>query len=286
MKVKTYSDAAAFLAVAEAPLLKDEAKNNLILSIAERVGVGTQFGEQAPLFLTVDDGGTMIAAAMRTPPFNVIVHCEDGHHAALEGLVDHLLKLDPELPGANGEAAVVSAFSQIWSAKKGVSAKKAMSQRVYALREVLRPEGVLGAMRWATRGDLEIVIKWIGAFHDEAVPDNPKVSAQKIAERFITSGKLAIWDRDGPVSVAGSSRGTKNSATVSFVYTPPEHRGNGYASACVAALSQVLLDEGNRFCILFTDLSNPTSNKIYQNIGYRTIADFAMYTFTEPGADP
>ena len=282
MKVTRYPDAAAFLAVVEAPLLKDEAKNNLILSIAERVGAGTQFGEQDPLFLSIEDDEGLVAAAMRTPPFNAIIHCEDGHHDAIEVLVDHLLKFDPDLPGANGEAAVVSAFSKFWSTKKGVVAKKSMSQRVYCLREVTRPKGVAGAMRWATQDDLEVVIEWIEAFHDEAVPDNPKVSARKIAERFLESGKLAIWDRNGPVSAAGSSRGTKNSATVSFVYTPPEHRGNGYASACVAALSQALLDEGKHFCTLFTDLSNPTSNKIYQNIGYRPVADFAMYTFIGP----
>ena len=286
MKVTRYPDAATFLAVVEAPLLKDEAKNNLILSIAERVGAGTQFGEQDPLFLSIEDEGVLVATAMRTPPFNAIVHCEDGHPDAIEVLVDHLLEFDPELPGANGEATVVSAFSKIWSTKKSVAAKKAMSQRVYCLREVVRPEGVPGAMRWATRDDLEVVIEWIDAFREEAIPDDPKVSARKVAERFLASGKLAIWNRNGPVSIAGSSRGTKNSATVSFVYTPPEHRGNGYASACVATLSQALLDEGKHFCILFTDLSNPTSNKIYQNIGYCPVADFAMYTFIGSEEEP
>ena len=283
MKVTTYPDAAAFLAVVETPLLKDEAKNNLILSIAERVSKGTQFGEQTPVFLSIEDEGGLVAAAMRTPPYNVILHCEAGYHAALELLVDHLLEVDPELPGANGEATIASAFSKIWSAKTGVAAKKAMSQRVYCLREVTRPEGVLGAMRWAAEDDLEVVTEWIEAFQNEAVPDQPKTDAQKVAERFLAAGTLAIWEHDGPVSTAGSSRGTKNSATVSFVYTPPEHRCNGYASACVAALSQTLLDEGKHFCTLFTDLSNPTSNKIYQKIGYRPVADFAMYTFMEPG---
>ena len=82
--------------------------------------------------------------------------------------------------------------------------------------------------------------------------------------------------------MAGSSRGTPNGATISAVYTPPEHRGNGYASACVAALSQWLLDDGKHFCTLYTDLSNPTSNKIYQNVGYHRIADCAMIALGEP----
>ncbi|NJR12386.1 GNAT family N-acetyltransferase [bacterium] len=61
------------------------------------------------------------------------------------------------------------------------------------------------------------------------------------------------------------------------VYTPPEQRGHGYASALTAALSQALLDDGLRFCTLNTDLKNPTSNKIYPAIGYYLVADQTMY---------
>jgi hypothetical protein len=84
--------------------------------------------------------------------------------------------------------------------------------------------------------------------------------------------------------MAGSSRGPTNGATVSVVYTPARNRRHGYASACVAALSQSLLDDGYRFCTLYTDLSNPTSNKIYQNVGYRPIEDCTMITFDENAA--
>ncbi len=64
------------------------------------------------------------------------------------------------------------------------------------------------------------------------------------------------------------------------VYTPPEQRGHGYASALVAGVSQWLLDAGNQFCFLFTDLRNPTSNHIYQVIGYQPVGDFTEYSFS------
>jgi uncharacterized protein len=64
-----------------------------------------------------------------------------------------------------------------------------------------------------------------------------------------------------------------------MVYTPPEHRRKGYASACVATLSQTLLNQGYKYCFLFTDLANPTSNHIYEAIGYQSVGDLSDYSF-------
>jgi predicted GNAT family acetyltransferase len=84
---------------------------------------------------------------------------------------------------------------------------------------------------------------------------------------------LYVWEDQEPVSMVGYAGPTPNGIRVSAVYTPPERRNRGYASAGVAALSQMLLDGGRRFCFLFTDLANPTSNRIYQQIGYRAVCD-------------
>ena len=105
----------------------------------------------------------------------------------------------------------------------------------------------------------------LSALHLEAAPER------------LRSGSLFVWDNDGPVSMAGWTGKTLNGVRVTFVYTPPEFRRHGYASACVAALTQRLLDEGNRYCCLYTDLANPTSNRIYQQIGYRAVCDVADY---------
>ena len=60
---------------------------------------------------------------------------------------------------------------------------------------------------------------------------------------------------------------------------PPAQRKRGYASACVATLSHLLLNRGYEFCMLYTDLTNPTSNAIYQAIGYEPVIDSTMYRF-------
>jgi predicted GNAT family acetyltransferase len=91
------------------------------------------------------------------------------------------------------------------------------------------------------------------------------------------AGSLFLWEHERPVSMAGWAGRTEWGGRVNFVYTPPEHRYNGYATACVAALTRRLLDEGQTFCCLFADLSNPTANAIYQRIGYRAVCDLSDY---------
>ena len=101
----------------------------------------------------------------------------------------------------------------------------------------------------------------------------------------MTIGSGGSAGREGPVAQIGAL--LRNEAAVnigivvSLVYTPPAQRNRGYASAAVAALSQQLLDAGWEFCSLFTDLANPTSNSIYQKVGYRPIADVVDIDFED-----
>ena len=89
---------------------------------------------------------------------------------------------------------------------------------------------------------------------------------------------IYLWEDDEVVSMAGYNGPTPHGIRVSAVYTPPEHRGRGYARACTAALSQILLDS-YQFCFLFTDRANATSNYIYQQIGYKPVCDVDEYRF-------
>ena len=93
-------------------------------------------------------------------------------------------------------------------------------------------------------------------------------------------GGFPLWEDGGAVvSASGWGGPTPNGIRIGPVYTPPELRGRGYATALVAELSQTLLDEGRRFCFLFTDLANPTSNAIYERIGYVRVCEAAMISF-------
>ena len=111
-------------------------------------------------------------------------------------------------------------------------------------------------------------------------PDAHRVVAERIRE-----GRLFFWcdPADRPVSMAGWAGRTPNGVRVNFVYTPPESRNRGYATSCVAALTKHLLDCGRTFCFLFTDMANPTSNRIYRQIGYQHVCDMRDVRFEPPG---
>jgi uncharacterized protein len=138
-----------------------------------------------------------------------------------------------------------------------------------------------GKFRAATEADKELVKKWLYGFHIDCFGENSKVPEGDLSRR-IPEGNVFLWEADGrPVSTATRVRITENGATVGGVYTPPELRGKGYATSCVAELSRWILKNGKMFCTLYTDLANPTSNSIYKKIGYVEIADSVQHEFSQ-----
>ena len=126
------------------------------------------------------------------------------------------------------------------------------------------------------------------AFGEEVLDENDpgRTEARAAVEHRLAGhdGGFALWEDEGRVvSVSGWGGPTPNGIRVGPVYTPPELRGRGYATALVAELSQSLLDGGRRFVFLYTDLANPTSNAIYERIGYVRVAESAMVSFSPVG---
>jgi predicted GNAT family acetyltransferase len=131
-------------------------------------------------------------------------------------------------------------------------------------------------MRAIAEADVGLVTSWLAAFVNEVGSTEPRPAAE-IARARLAAANLYVWDDNGPVSMVGFGGKTPNGIRVNFVYTPAANRRSGYATACVAALTQMLMDRGNRYCALYTDLANPTSNAIYQRIGYEHLCDAAEY---------
>jgi hypothetical protein len=275
-----HQTAEAFLARCRAELERNEVANNLMVGIGIRLQEHPERTRTAPYLATVEDAGAVVAAAVMTPPFRLIVHSERGADPApLRPIVQDLLADGWPVPGVLGPAEPARAFAGLWSAASGRPSRITRHERVYALTTVFHPQGVPGALRAATEDDLDRVSQWILGFHQDIGQEETPASVRERAEFNIANRDLYLWDHAGPVSMAAHVRRTTHGAVVALVYTPPEHRNHGYASACVAALSQRLLDAGWQFCALFTDLANPTSNSIYQRIGYRPVCDFDEYDF-------
>src|SRR4051812_28583379 len=273
-------DPEEFERTAGAFLARREAENNLILGLITGLKAGRTFGPLPPFFAVVRDGKDIVGAAMRTPPLMLIL-AAGTQEGAIPLILDALEAETHDLGGVTGPKEIVSRAAVLWAERRGVVARPIFHSRIYRLRRVIRPRAVAGGMRQAGRDDRELVAGWFRAFVRESQPDhdNSIDHARATADYWIGSGGLRLWIDDGPVAMAGAGGRTPNGIRVSAVYTPPVMRRRGYASALVAALSQEQLDLGKRFCFLYTDLANPTSNKIYQDVGYEAVADSDDWRF-------
>jgi hypothetical protein len=279
LTLQTYSTAAAFLAQTGPTFRADEVRHGLIYGIAERLRTSPEHFQAAPYLATVHDDDHLAAAALMTPPHNLLVVANDAEPAAAFMLIaQNLVADDWQPPGVNGVSAWSRAFAAIWQELTGATPTLRMELRVFELRQVFPPTGVPGFMRPAADADLELVLAWYTDFQLDANLNDPPPRAEVILRR-IHEQSIFLWEDGEPVSLAAAGRRTQNGVSIGPVFTPPALRGRGYASACVAALSQRLLDEGAAFCTLFTDLGNPTSNKIYQQVGYRPVCDFSEMRF-------
>ena len=284
MEVARFDDAAAFLAEAEPLLLADEARHNLILGIASTIRDSPDHYPSRSLWL-VRDEGEVAAAALRTPPYNLILaapRSDDALAALARGIA-------ADLPGVVGAEPEAVGFADLWSQQTGLRARTNMRQGIYALEQVQPPSAVPGSARVATADDRELALRWWIDFGEEVLheggPGRDRAEATLDHRLSSPSAGILLWEDGGePVSFAGWGGPTPNGIRIGPVYTPPELRGRGYATALSAELSQRLLDGrlfegGRRFCFLYTDLANPTSNAIYERIGYGRVAESAEIIF-------
>ncbi|GMV07976.1 MAG: N-acetyltransferase [Gemmatimonadota bacterium] len=269
--VVVHSDAASFLARARAWLMEREDEHNLVLGLATTLSnTPPPAGPEGYFFATVEEEGAVSGAAFRTPPNKVGVTRMP--LAAGEGVARALAERYDRVPAVFGHADVAEAVAAAWVRLKGGTARTGLPQRIYRLDRVTFPEGVAGTMRAATEADLPTVHLWGEGFAEDA--GRAFATAPETRARWVAVGSLFLWEDGGePVSMALATGRTENGVRIGYVYTPPERRGRGYASALTAALSQRELDRGARFCVLYTDLGNPVSNRIYQRLGYRPLHD-------------
>lgn len=281
MQVRRFRDASGFMAAAGSFLRRREAMNNLPLGIVSTFQTNPGHYLDA-YFAVVLDGGEVVAAAIRTPPHNLVL-AETDRPDSLSLIADDALAVYGTLPGVIGPKELTDRFLDLWQVRTGQRGQVYRSQRIYESTAVIWPKSVPGGRRQATEADRSLLLDWLTAFHREA-GDLAAEAAQRGVERFLKddTGGLWLWQDKTPVSLVGSSGPTGSGIRVGPVYTPPPERGKGYASWLTAEVTQHRLNQGYRRVFLFTDLANPTSNKIYQAIGYRPVGDADECQFSDP----
>jgi len=279
MRVDEHPDAAAFRAAAEAFLERDEAQNNPLLGRIERFGGAGGAGVARGFSVRA---GEVVCAALETGARGLVVSAAPPE--ALAALAQALHARGQQILSADGPGEAAAAFAERWCALSGERARVGMELRLHRLDAVRELPPARGSLRAADERDAELAAAWMQDFCREGrVPAPRPGRAPALEER-----RLFLWEPGAaraPAAMAAWSRPSRRGCSIGAVYTPPELRGRGYATALVAALSRRLLAEGRAFCTLFTDRTNPISNRIYARVGYEPLADHVHLVF-EPVFPP
>jgi predicted GNAT family acetyltransferase len=268
MDVRLTEDVGEFAAVAGPFLRSEPFTANVIAVEVEGVLNGRRTLHPGSLWILVEeDLGRPGGAAMHTPPFNLFLpRMSEG---LPEAIAAALWDAGHAFPGVNGESGTVERFVHAWQARGGASPAVRRRTRMYVLGSLHPPEGVPGRGRLAGEGDLDLLVQWFLAFFVDTGNETRSTDIAEIVRRRLADGQLWLWhDDDEPVSLAGVSPPAVGVARVGPVYTPRRRRGRGYGSAVTALATAAAVDRGDANVVLYTDLSNPTSNAIYQEIGY------------------
>jgi predicted GNAT family acetyltransferase len=276
--VVRHEDHARFAERARLFLMRDECGHCFILGMisAPDTHAASTLPRPGRLWMTLESDGEVIGAAAQTRPIALAVTRLPAD--ALESLAGVLANLNWPGRGFIGPVEAVDPLADLWARRSGRLMRVHVSLRLFALTAVVPPAPASGRMIPAPLEQLDLIARW----HDEFTRSvgEPVEDPRRRAQQLLDEQRLFAWEEGGRLcSVAAFAGATPNGIRINHVYTPLEFRGRGYASNLVASLSQHLLDGGRTFCSLFTDLANPTSNKIYQQIGYLPVVDFRHWEF-------
>jgi len=276
-------DLADFMATAGGYLRADPVRNTVpltVLAALEATGPDA-YGDVAPVFAwhrpyeidrarggATSDGNDVDGAALRTPPHPLLV----AGFAA--GAAEDLIRLlDADRPaGASAPEPEAAELAAAWPAVTGGRTAVRTRMRLFRLAG-LRPPDPLppGSARVAEQADLDVLVDWTAAFSAET--GTGAEGARSVTDK-LSYGGLMIWESRGePVAMASLTRHVAGVCRVGSVYTPPRHRKSGYGGAITTAVSQRALGQGAAEVVLYTDLANPTSNALYQRLGYQPVGD-------------
>jgi GNAT superfamily N-acetyltransferase len=281
MEVVPHTDAEGFARLARPLLDGDPLRHTLTLTVLHSV---LRRGFVPVSMLTVHEGGAVVGALLRTAGRGALVSGVPPRCAG--ATVDTLRRLDPDIGGAQGPLDEVQAFAAAWAGRTGASVEVAVRLRLFALDE-LTPPDVPGAARAVAASDadrVDLLAAWRLAFSKEVEDTAPHPGTRDDVVHALDAGAgELVWEIDGdPVAQASARAVTAGMSRIGPVYTPPQHRCHGYAAAVTAAAAQWALDRGARHVLLYTDLANPTTNRLYPRLGFRPRYDALELRFGPP----
>lgn len=264
LTVSDYDDGERFWREVAEPLSARQVANNLFVGAANRI---RRDASSELLRLGVFEDRQVVLGALRTPPFRLnLADFGDGERAT-RALAAHLAERGIRVPGVVGEERLSEAFAGVWCSTGGQREEArghGRRQNLYQI-ECVQRLNVAGRMRPPRASERDLLVAWeIGFAEDAGLPatERERAFVERLVDEGLADGTFSWWEVDGaPVSTARLRRIAGVGARVSGVYTPPELRGHGFASALTAALSQRVLDDG-LWCCLFADAANALTNRL------------------------
>ncbi|NYI05147.1 GNAT family N-acetyltransferase [Allostreptomyces psammosilenae] len=270
-------------AAAVLPLLRsDPQRHTLALTVLESLQDGHAYSAESPLFAHwTDSRGTVCGAAVHTPPHELLLSTAPAHSIA--PLAEALYEAGHAVGGIHAARSAAETFARRHAELTGAAWRTFARHRLYRLRTLLPPEPApTGRARLATGADRALLREWLDAFRRTTGQINADL--ERDVDRGLRRGAYVLWEDPrsgtaGPVSMAGRTEPAFGTVRIGPLFTPAEHRRRGYGAAVVAAASSMALADGAQGVVLFADLDNPTSNHIYQRLGYAPVEDRLIVHF-------
>jgi len=291
-KIVKKSSAAALLDVTKSLLLATGARGVYALGTLENLSRDLDlFGKnyEDHFFATIESEKEIVAISFILPPCTALhsnLFCFSQNPPFAQDIISSLanfLYLNWKrdiLGGIFSECGLAEKFAEVWISLTGKQISGRSHQAMYTLSKVLIQPSTSGSLKSATPSDYEMLLKWSIDFYSGHL-DTFTESDKERLQKKISQGNIFLWvtEEGIPVSMTGTPRKTETSVYIGSVYTPMEFRKRGYATSLVAAVCQKCLNEGFEMCTLFAEMENPTSNKIYQNIGFEKVCEFMAINF-------
>jgi predicted GNAT family acetyltransferase len=265
-----------FASVARGYLAREPERNTLPITVLDAV-ISGRFRDPPPTFGWHRRDSSIDGAFLVTPPYELIVV---GRPDAVRTLGRQLRRHHFAVSGVNAEPDTAKAFCSTYLERAEITAELRTHMLLYRLEGLVEPPiPAEGACRVATDEDFELCLNWFNDMRAEIGEGNAGDQTD-LVERRIAGGLVWLWEtNDEVVSLASRAPDAAGVARIGPVYTPPRWRRHGFASAITHACARDAIERGASGVVLFTDLANPTSNAIYQAIGFRRLGERVVMAF-------
>lgn len=281
LAVLAYPDADAFVRDVSTAMARDPIANNVFLIVADQMAATPEPGQ---LRYGVFQDGASVLAAWMTPPYRLGLADLGAGEAAASALAERLVQDRIAIPGVTGPKRLARAFVDSWLTRAGGQLDRAqsMDQNFYRIEQVATAIYAPGSLRVASRADRDLLCAWMADFAEDAdlpLTERGRAAVTPRVDRALATECAYVWAVGGaPVACAIERPFRAVGSRITSVFTDRSQRGRGYGGALTAALSRRILDSG-RWCVLFADVDNPLTNRLYQRLGYRFQATFSDIHF-------